>query len=201
MRRFALALMQVSALLAGCTASNHEHPFPQQTSPATTHTGIPTVAKHLGPPPQGCPGPPPRRRAVGPRYFRPLVGGSPLWGGFYAKLDRRANAYSTGANVRRVRYGWRIKVLWLIEPTTTTSVTLSGSNTTTGQPLYFETGGVQPRGPSARLALDPSYPAIPVQHGRWKEFPSYLFAPSAGCYRLTASWAGGSWALGFGFGR
>jgi hypothetical protein len=139
--------------------------------------------------------------SVDPRYFGPLIGSSPLWGGFYAKLDRQANAFGTGANVRRTAYGWRIKVLWVIEPAASTPVMISGADTSTGQPLYFWTGGVHPHGPIAQLTIDPAHPAIPIQHGQWKEFPSYLYAPSAGCYRLSASWQGGGWTLGFGFGR
>lgn len=78
-----------------------------------------------------------------------MIGGGPHWGGFYAKLDTKANA--------------------------------------------FHAGDAEPR-------LDPSHPGA-VSEGDWKEFPSYLYFPRAGCYALRARWPGGEWDLGFGFGR
>lgn len=55
-----------------------------------------------------------------------------------------------------------------------------------------------PAAPS--VTFDPDRPGIPPQDGSLKEFPSYLLFPSAGCYLLEATWATGTWRLGFGFG-
>jgi hypothetical protein len=55
--------------------------------------------------------------------------------------------------------------------------------------------------PSTVATIDPKAPAIPVAHGGWREYPSYAYFPSAGCYLLTATWTDGRSQLGFGFGR
>jgi len=64
--------------------------------------------------------------------------------------------------------------------------------------VTFAVGGVSP---STVAMFDPEDPAIPVTHEGWREYPSYAYFPSAGCYLLTATWTGGSSELGFGFGR
>jgi hypothetical protein len=126
-----------------------------------------------------------------------VAGQPPIWAGFYARFDADTNAFHA-MQAPRKKDGWRIKVLWVIEPGGSTPVTLSGRNLVTGAPLQFEIGvGSVSESP----VLDPRHPAIPIQDGNWKEFPSYLYFPSAGCYVLSASWSGGSWEMGFGFGQ
>ena len=155
------------------------------------------MARRLNTSPDGCQGPNPEPERVA-RSFGRVIGGSPIWGGFYARFNEQSNAF-VASQAPRTMDGWRIKVLWLIAPDVSTPVSLSGHNVETGAPLRFAIGGAAPA--TDTPVLDPAHPAIPVQDERWKEFPSYLYFASAGCYVLTASWSGGSWELGFGLGQ
>ena len=190
-----------SALLIACSGPSGDGAVTRSIDPvpSTPPTAVDVIARSLDAPPPGCEGPPPTYEMVA-RYFGPLAGGSPIWGGFYARFDEEANAFSAGAKPRRTKDGWAVKVLWVIEPGVLTPVTLSGASVATGAPLRFEIGGVHASATESPI-LDPKHPAIPTQDGEWKEYPSALLFPSAGCYVLTASWAGGSWRMGFGFGR
>jgi hypothetical protein len=191
----------VSTLLIACTGSSTGDATTTSSGLVTTTSsqGLDVIARVLDAAPGACPGPAPQYEKVA-RYFGPLVGGTPIWGGFYAHFNEPANAFHNGSRLRRRKDGWPVKVLWVVEPGTLTPVTLSGHNAVTDAPVRFKIGGVH--NPATESAvLDPKHPAIPVQDGRWKEFPSDLYFPSAGCYVLTASWAGGSWQMGFGFGR
>lgn len=190
-----------SALLIACTGPSGEGAASRSTDPATSTPpgGVDVIAHSLDAAPDGCQGPTPQYEKVA-RYFGPLAGGSPIWGGFYARFNEGANASYALRGPRRTKDGWPVKVLWVIEPGTHTPVTLSGRNVATGAPLRFKIGGVHVTATESPV-LNPKHPAIPIQDGEWKEFPSYLYFPSAGCYVLTASWIGGSWQMGFGFGR
>ena len=188
----------VLVMLSSCTLHGTSAPSPLPSVTASPTTTV-KVASHLTSAPEGCPGAPSIPTKVA-RFVGPVVGGSPLWGGFYARFDPKANTYRDG-EVRRTERGWALKVLWLIEPGASTPVTLTGANVLTKAPLSFHAGGVAPAKPATTLVLDPQHPAVPQLHGQWKEFPSELFFPSSGCYRLNASWVGGAWAMGFGFGN
>ena len=187
-------------LLVACSGSS------QSTAPPTSATlgsvpssgAVEPIARRLDASPEGCDGPAPHYERIA-RYFGSLAGGSPIWGGFYARFDEETNAFH-GTQAPLKNDGWRIKVLWVIDPDASTPVTLSGRNTATDAPLKFETSGGGEVATNSPV-LDPANPAIPIQDGNWKEFPSYVYFPSAGCYVLSASWSGGSWQMGFGFGR
>ncbi len=49
--------------------------------------------------------------------------------------------------------------------------------------------------------LDPTDPGVPPSTNGYKEFPSYVYVPQAGCYELEADWGSGRWRLVFGLGR
>lgn len=85
--------------------------------------------------------------------------------------------------------GWRRKVLWVIEPGWTTAIDLSGVSDN-GDQIEFGFGD-QPI--TAHPVLDPAIPGIPIQHGNWAEFPSFVYFQVSGCYAITANWQGGSW--------
>ena len=197
-RRGVLAGVAIVVLLPSCTPRSASPP--SSLASATVGPAITVkIARHLTSAPEGCAGPSPSPTKVA-RFIGPVVGASPLWGGFYARFDPKANTYRDG-ELRRTKSGWALKVIWLIEPGMSMPVTLIGTKVSTGEPLSFRTGGLAPVGPTTTLVLDPQHPAIPIQHGSWKEFTSELLFPSSGCYRLHASWTGGGWEIGFGFGR
>jgi hypothetical protein len=49
--------------------------------------------------------------------------------------------------------------------------------------------------------LDPASPGVPPTSDGYKDFPSYLYVPQAGCYMVEAKWTDGHWRLVFGLGR
>jgi len=198
LRTYTLRTLIVAMVVLPSCISGAKVPPTLGTPSITSLPAAVRIARHLTSAPEGCPGPSPHPTKVA-RFVGPVVGESPVWGGLYARFDPKVNTYRDG-EVARTKKGWALKVIWLIEPGTSTPVTLTGTNVATGEPVSFHIGGVAPVGPTTVLVLDPDHPAIPLQHGQWKEFPSELLFPSSGCYRLNASWADGAWEMGFGFG-
>jgi hypothetical protein len=149
----------------------------------------------LGPIPDDCqPGPAPKRIT---RFTGPAVGVSPVWAiGF----DGPPTKLYLRADWEHTQLGWTRKVLWLVKSGSSGRVELRAWNAAdkTRTPLWFE---FQPGEPSTSPVLDPKNPPIPPQSTQYKEFPSYLFIPEAGCYWLEASWKGGRWRIPFAAGR
>ena len=118
------------------------------------------------------------------------IGGDPAWaigfGGPAATLS-----FSPGDPYED--HGWLRKVLWLLRRSSADPVSVTGIRVGDGSPLWFDyrRAGQQ----ETVLVLDPDAPD--GQHGDWYEYRGYLVAPSAGCYRLTASWPRGGWELRF----
>jgi hypothetical protein len=103
------------------------------------------------------------------------------------------------ANGPHTKYGWRVKVLVVVDAEQTETLSLSLRRVGSRRALWFRVGS---RAPSTKPVLDPAHPPVPPEESsQWKEFPSYFFLPSAGCFRLEASWSGGSWARRFAGGR
>jgi hypothetical protein len=147
--------------------------------------------------PAGCPGPEPRTKTVAD-FIGPVAFGPPLWAGVYATYDPATNAYSA-PDAPLTEYGWRIKVLFLLEPGHDVAVDLVGEGSAgTDSSVRF---AIEDTAPSMVAVFDPKSPAIPVTHGGWREYPTYAYFPVAGCYLLTATWTGGRAQLGFGLGR
>jgi len=188
----------IAVLLSSCssTPSSSVPSLPGSLTPRVSSTIVPSpavsIAMELLPAPGDCHGPASRVLAD---YFGPGIGGSPVWaigfGGPQATLLVDSQDQMTSLGRRR-------KVLWVIEPGHATPVTLHAASTSSGAPLWFEINGEQPSTPPL---LDPAKPAIPIQHGDWREFPSYLLIPAAGCYSLSAEWQGGRWTVTFSAGR
>jgi hypothetical protein len=122
------------------------------------------------------------------------LGPGPCGAGPYAELDSSINAYRA-SDAPRTDYGWRVKILWIMHPEQTIPVALEGTNVTTGEPLWFALEGEDT---SIGASLDPAHPEN--ENLGWKEFPSYVFFPSADCYAVEAAGSGGTWQLGFGIG-
>lgn len=72
---------------------------------------------------------------------------------------------------------------------------LAWENLRTGARLYFNVTGQ----PTPAPVLDPAAVGTPIN--QWKDFPSHLFIPTAGCYTLEASWPGGQWRITFAAGQ
>lgn len=203
-RRIGLTIViaTAAALVAGCSSDEREAGARDQV-PSTSDTGsstttgastpeLPKVTLKLGPPPRDCNGPTPKEVAS---FVGPAVGESPIWA--VGPVGPHATIELGG----RTKWGWRAKVLLMIEPRHEGTVTVRGTSADGGSPIWFKTSGRFVLGPTTELVLDPQNPGIPVQHGQWKEWPSTFYIPKAGCYFLEAQWDGGSWRLPFAAGK
>jgi hypothetical protein len=157
-----------------------------------------TWAKRLARAPGTCTGPAPR--LVGFGNYGNLAGSSPIRAGFYASFDPAGQRYRIERDAPRTRYGWRVKVLWVIGPKLERPAHIAGRELATGAALWFEIGE-EDREPAPFGTLDPAKPGVPPMSGGYKEFPSYLYVPQAGCYALEAEWPAARWRLVFGLGR
>ena len=121
-----------------------------------------------------------------------------LWAGPYATYQAATNAYSA-PDAPHTEHGWRIKILFLLEPRREVAVELVGEGVdrTHGAVTF----AIEGTAPATVATFDPTSPVIPIQHDGWREYPTYAYFPKAGCYLLTATWTGGSSRLGFGLGR
>ena len=194
----------VALLSTGCDPSQQppprEYVANRDSPPRTevpTRDQLPEVAPKLGPAPRDCPGPYARPRKVAAAYGF-LVGGTPLWAGMYAPHERSDRAYRA-ADAPRTRFGFRVKVLWVMRPASDATVTISGRNLSTDAPLRFEVEELGDEGSGTEVRLDPHLGG--TGESGWKEFPSYVFFDRAGCFELRAASTDGAWRIRFGFGR
>jgi hypothetical protein len=126
--------------------------------------------------------------------YAPLVGSKPLWAGFYARYDAKRHVFTT-RDPPRTKQGFRIKVLWVMNPRNEGPVLLNGENTDAGAPVRFH---FEELGTVTRPELTPEIAG--VSESEWREFPSYLYFDRAGCFTVEATGKDSSWKLGFGFG-
>lgn len=173
--------------------------LPPLSSTLAAHKSVPT----LGPIPSNCP-PTAHEQVVhgGSHVF----GSSPVWAGIYGNApfsDRQVGRIHLGPLSIHTRHGWGFKVLWWIEPSLASKVTIHGWHLGTGQRMWFNQEGNRPDGTPLQQKrsgiIDPTQ-ATPDQEG-WKFYPSMEYIPSAGCYVLFAQWKEGAWALLFAMGR
>jgi hypothetical protein len=102
-------------------------------------------------------------------------------------------------NGPHTKYGWRVKVLVVVDSEQKETLSLRLRRVGSRRALWFH---IQGQAPSTKPVLDPAHPPVPPEESpQWREFPSYFFLPSAGCFRLEARWPGGSWARRFAGGR
>lgn len=190
----AAVVLAVAPLVAACAGpltspSGPKNPSPSPPTPAATIRVDPSRASEpIGPLPDDCePGPKP---APVSDHVADAIGGEPVWAiGFGGP----AATLSFGPGEQYEEHGWLRKVLWLLRRHATHPVTVTGVRVDDGSRLWFDYEPSAP--PAAVLLLDPAAPH--GQHGDWFEYRGYFVAPSAGCYRLAASWAGGGWELAF----
>lgn len=167
MRRFALALVLVVALLAGCTASVHEHPFPQQTGAAQTGVAL-TCAR-------------PTRLRIDPLQAAPKIGLrlGPLV--FYGFVPGATTAIIPGPPPANLL----TKVL-IEHGRGTGTVQLTGASCGAGTPLRF----CYPRSsPGEDCTTLPSTPQVEIDLAS-SDYPGYMLFPAPGRYQLSADQAG-----------
>lgn len=165
---------------------------PPRSSPATAG-----ATPALAPPPTGCGGPQPQSVAT---FFGSAIGASPVWASRFVGPEATLHVGFDGNldQVTRDERGWGVKVLLVVEPQQAAPMTIRVVERATGSPITIE---VNARAPAQVVVLDPKDPAIPVQHGEWKEFPSNWWIPRAGCYDLEITGPKGAARIPFGAGR
>ena len=195
LRRSALAaafsLLALGA--AGCDLGGAAPGGPTTTAPA-----VAKAARRLAALPSTCRGPRPQQLVSFADYGN-LIGSSPIWAGFYAAFDEQRGGYRVPPDAPRSRFGWRIKVLWVVDAAVRGQARVVATTTDTRSPLLFEVGDRDER-PASQAVLDPASPGVPPT-GDYLEFPTYVYIPRAGCYELSARWQSGRWRLVIGLGR
>jgi hypothetical protein len=171
---------------------------PDATAPTAAEAKKPRVAQRLAPAPTDCTGPAPPLTGFGD--YGNLAGRAPVWAGFYASFDPAGRRYRIEQDAPRTEYGWRIKVLWVVGPMLEHPARIGGRDLTTGAALWFEIGD-EDRAPTPFGVLDPANPGVPPTSAGYKEFPSYVYVPQAGCYAVEAEWTAGRWRLVVGLGH
>ena len=158
----------------------------------------------LGRPPSSCPRSAPLPMSTPPAGWGRLVGTSPLWLGVYAFVNPRRARITVSANrsYRRKRWGWPVKILWVVPREHTAAITISLTRRATGAQVWVRIGGLYNELTKAPV-LDPARPGHPDDPARpaTHEWGSTVYFPRAGCYSLDASWSGGGERLTFAFGR
>lgn len=204
-KTFLLTCVAAVLVLHACTPQPAESDGAAPPDPAAatgtpvvtpSSPALPKVASKLGAPPTGCRGPAPDPKPV-VRFYGSLLGEKPLWAGMYARYRPEHRAYYA-PDARRTKYGFRIKVLWIMHPSQDTPVTVEGRELRNDQPIYMHHEGID--APVLAVEFDPENPGT-VPETNWKEYPSYLFFSRAGCYEVKVTWSGGTWRRVFGFGR
>jgi hypothetical protein len=146
-----------------------------------------------------------------PAPFNLLFSGEmPVWVHFYARFNATENTYRVRQTryYRRTKYGWRIKVLWLLHRDQRDPVPVSITQVSSQRPVLFriasQVGNDYPAINTRRPVLDPSRPGHPDDPRRpdTHEWGSSVYLPRAGCYSVQASLpGGGGWSFTFGFGQ
>jgi len=177
----------VALMLSGC-ASASSHPEPG-ASQSPTVAGTPSVSATLAAPPTNCGATTPTDVST----FGRGIGGLTAWAVGFDGPQATLHV----ANGPRTAYGWRAKVLMVVDASQVAPITITGRSDS-GAALWFEIGGAVSAPPTTAPRLGGS--TVPAVHG-WKQFPSYVYVPSAGCYTLRTSWPGAGWTVRFAAGR
>jgi hypothetical protein len=190
-RRAAVCVsLSCSLLTTGFSCSSHsnvtgESPSKSNAERSSSPTSEP-IAVSLGPPP-ACGGNTPTLIPS----FGSGIGGSGVWALSFGGSEATAHI----GNARRTSHGWTLKVLFIAMKTLPLDVHVVGRSISQGSSLWFEsvTGRTAPK---LTLGLH----TIPPTKG-WRQYPSHVFIPAAGCYELKASWPTGSWTAVFSAGK
>lgn len=207
-------LAAMLSLLVGCSTSSATV---APTSPPPTLTALPTGTSEpqpvpltalLAPAPTNCTAvaPPDSFTSssfgggfVGPTTFS---GGAPAWNLGLSTEPLHLNDLAGGVTPYP-----ETKIMWVVGPDYTQPVTLSGHDTLSGAPLWFEVYAVATNAPpvyTTHAVLDPAAPnrgAAQNSTGKWSIWGVGLMALSAGCYELDVSASGAGWHTTFAIGR
>jgi hypothetical protein len=142
-------------------------------------------------------------KTISPQFV-PMVGAGPAWAGgigTYKQVPLALVWAPNDALTTHEEYGWAHKLLWVVATTLHGSVTIRGTNLSTGAPVYPDAEYASATSTPMTLVLDPSDPTVVSQDAnrdaQWTQFPGALTVPGAGCYSLEAVWSGGSWQMTF----
>lgn len=171
-------------------------------------SGHPYVATNslpapLGPAPQSCPSIAHLHDFDHPT-FPPGVGSSPMWiVGFSAPGARLVQLDTT---IRQPRQeGWAYRLMLVVSSHYLGFVVLSGGGVRGNVPLQFDNGlSIAAQNPiTTFFLLHTDHARMPVwlSDADWRAWNVPVYVPAAGCYYLTAAWAGGSWQVNFAAGR
>jgi hypothetical protein len=208
--RITAACIALALLGTACTAAESrgeeetlaesaERGTPTRDTPITeekSETPAAEPAKRLARYPSECPGPAPvYKQSAPPRWVGPTVGEDPLFAGFYGYSPEHE---AVRENAPRRRWGYRIKVLWIMPPDNEEMIEVTAENVETGEPVWFKTDYTH----TTKPRFDPereSHLPEPEDRG-WKSYGSYVYFTRAGCYDISARWTTGKWRLVLGFG-
>jgi hypothetical protein len=218
LRRFSQSIILIGLLsiVIACTQT----PSPQMGYTPTVHapTPLPTrtvqltptptlfrgITAQLGSLPTSCPPGPTFVPTSISSQFPSMVGAGPAWAGAihpYKQLPLALIWDSNDAMATHNQYGWGHKLLWIVATSVHGSVTIRGTNLSTGMPVYPWGEYATATSTQTTMILNPSDPSVVNEDANrdehWTQFPGSLTVPGAGCYSLTASWPGGSWRMTF----
>lgn len=208
-----VALAAVLVVLAGCDLGSASRasaatptplpsvtPLPTPLASATPGQQLPAFSGGLGAAPASCPASPPlqtyQATNFGGGFSQDIAfqGGPPVWELGLGPVVHLQRDPTTGY--------YDTKVMWVVGPNVSQPVTLTAPAVQGGTPLWFDvyprngaTGNTQDIYGTSAL-LDPGAPnrgGTDNSTGHWNIWGIGMIALSAGCYDVTASWAGGSW--------
>lgn len=183
-------------LLASCNPTTDVAKQAPAPSPPVSLAASPALSRLVEPPPTSCPaGPNPQ--IVSPDFALGL-GQAPVWAVTFNSGAHGAILLVQG-KATLGEHGFYRRVVWVIQHGYAHLVHLSGSELSTGSPLWFQIGNSVP---TTTPVLDPAhpgaYPGDPHDPDLvFPSYPSYLFIPRVGCYVLEASWPEGHWRIPF----
>lgn len=156
------------------------------------------VQDNLGPAPQDCP----QNAAQGFNSppFSAAAGGTPLW---ITGFDGSGTTLNHLKRAKQPELGWYQQITLLLASNYPNVVVLQGADMNKNAPLLFDTIPSD-QGLTALLMLDSGDSSLSnhtVGDQQWISFTTNIYVPAAGCYYLSADWAGGSWTIYFAAGK
>ena len=202
-----LALAAGAALICARAADGAHKPKPrvgQPCQPAKHYPGFlcrqlnsgarPTLFKIARPgvAPSTCAATEPTRQSIPPGSTIESIDLNPIWVRPDVRVDAGTSIWHPNARALYVG-GWPIKWLWQAAPNTA-PIRVSITDLTRGGALIVAIHGSQR---SRTTTLDSGNVLVEPANS-WS---SYVLFTGAGCYRLDATWGGGTRSLTFSFGR
>jgi hypothetical protein len=201
-----LALVAGAALICAAAADGAHKPKPRIGQPCQrgkqypgflcrqiNSSARPTLFKiaRPGPAPSTCATAEPTPQSIPPGSISQSIDLNPVWVRPDVRVDAGTSIWRT--NVQALYLGgWPVKWLWQAAPNTA-PIRVSITDLTRGGALIAIHGSQKSRTTtldSGNVLVEPA-----------NSWSSYVLFPGAGCYRLDATWQGGTHSLTFAFGR